>query len=386
MRQLVHVVAAMSVCVLVVALSGTSVHADAWPEEGPKREGQALVFPHHNLRWTLPADRHWKWQAPIRKESKPSGELVRCVTSTKEHRLWCSLQVTAEKYWADVERVVRDPKFVESLGQGMLESADPARTRSEVGVKLGNVRGGGVHVYGTFEGEPAVWSRYETYVHGERFTWQVIVGGPEDCESACAELVRELLDGLEFQDTTPWMVGPCSIEGTYTTDRPQAKDRSEETQVKGDGFKATKPAAMNSVPVNRGQSGASLRFAWEARSEDQRAYLYFDLRSVTTKEVRHVKDYPRRQMGLRADHWKEKVADAALTPRGGDMTFKTKWGRTRCQGYEFRGTVNHEPFTELGYFFKKKKHWFWMRVQYGGQDAQQQMADLAKTLTRCVKL
>ena len=34
--------------------TGELEEVDAWPEKGPGREGNTLVFQHHNVRWTMP--------------------------------------------------------------------------------------------------------------------------------------------------------------------------------------------------------------------------------------------------------------------------------------------------------------------------------------------
>ena len=261
---------------------------------------------------------------------------------------------------------------------------EAARTTSQLGVAVGNGRGSVVRKYGRFEGEPAVMDYRFLYHHRDVYTIVTIATGGEDFDAASEAPLAALMEGIQLLDLTPWIVGPSAIRGVTLDDRPQGGGQGEKRTIERDAFTIVKPPEMNIVPVTG--DGWNPRVSWEARSEDPLCYVYFDLRTIHVSKTAKAKDVEEKVAGDRAAHWETMMADADVTPRGKSLTFKTRWGRTRCVGYELRGTLDDRPVIELGYIFKKKKYWYVVRMQFGGEGARAHWKSLEKALARGLKV
>ena len=379
-------------CLLGVCFVGLPSHTttadevEDWPENGPRREGRTLVFPTHNVRWTLPEGSPFEWMKPARDESITNGPLVLAYAriGNQQARVYLIVQPTPAPI---VPHLNPPPESVKAVLAGLIDAVDEKRTAVSLQVPLGNGKAQLIQKFGKLRGLPAYASYYTHYRRGVALNFEVGVVVPEGEEDLLGPEVEKLLQTLEF--TAPhWVVGPCEIPGTTGTDRFNGRGRGEVVEVEVDGFKAKKPAQMSAIRFEAKEASAFQRIAWEARSEDQLKYMYFDAHTIRTSgNSRLERMDDRGRVKWRSDYFKkEPFTDWKLVHKGKKLWFKTKFLRRRGIGYRFSGTFYGQPFVEYGFMFDYKRHQYWFRIQYGGEGAEEHFKDLLKEITKNVKL
>ncbi len=369
--------------------------ADSWPEHGPKREGNAALFPHYNLKWAVPADSPLKWRAVISDEAKvpESGGVLLGALAAKAERKAEKEGEPTEVYFevrllaaparpgVDANHIAESDNVQSNISEHVFDKVVGRYTKAVTDATIGNVKGAQLIMAGWKDREMhyRVWN----FVVLQRFQYelQLDMYGWKDARVIFAGAAKDIVASLQFLDTTEWITGPAGIPEVPPFNQSRGTGEGKEEDVTSLGFTAKKPEDMSSLldPGGRGD----LKVAWEVRSEDKQSYLYFDVASIAYQP--NMKDPEQSYIDQRANTWKDAVASPEVNTKGKANSFKDKWGRGKGLGYEFTGTLRDAPFSERGYVVRYKQYIYVIRIQLGGKNAEHTFSSVLRDLKRAVK-
>jgi hypothetical protein len=220
-------------------------------------------------------------------------------------------------------------------------------------------------------------------LRGKVYEWRAVVFGGREANDVFKQDVKMLMAGIEFPETLEPVAGPVGIPSVPAFSEQRGKDFDKEKKITSIGFTATKPEGVSVIDFDPQHGTPNLRLAWETRSEDGQQYLYFDVQSYPTQPG--ARDPEGQLLSQREGTWRDAVDGAKIISKGKTAGFKDKWSKAKGLGYEFTGTHRDKPYTERGWIVSYKKYTYWIRVQYGGEDAEKAFSKLFKKLKKSVR-
>ena len=169
--------------------------------------------------------------------------------------------------------------------------------------------------------------------------------------------------------------------------RPTSQDRGsyadEEKEIHPHGLRGREAQGPGAPLVRVREHGGNLRLAWEKRSDDKTAYLYFDVQSWPAEggPGRSATGTWGRSRSARASGWST-PARPTRSARARTPWFKSRFSKGRGLGYEFAGYLGELPYTEYGYVVEYKKYVYSIRIQLGGKDAEKIFSKDLKALKK----
>ncbi len=370
-----------------------------WPASGPTLEGRCVKLPEHNLEWTLP-DGPLRWIGAIDNPKAESGRFMwaggRIERKKKEF----------EKDTPDTNQLILDviaqkapPGFkpsdfvTGSRAQDLIQEQwrtltdiNTSKTRNKDEVKVGNASGAYVKFEGTQNGMHRVVMMFVVVLRGQLYFFRGIGDGHTDAYKHLAPHVGKALKGIKFLETREDQRGPLAIESVPDFAAKRGDGHGKEKSYTLPGITFEKPPEMAKVPAG-GSMERELRWAGEARSEDGKAYLYFDV-SAWQLNISNVPN-PKEEdiINKRAQQWKAGAGETASRSKKDKPPFfkKGSFGRGKGLKYEFTGDIDGVPFVEEGYVVKYKNNLLRFRFQYGGEDAEKKLKDLIKSVKKGIK-
>lgn len=365
---------------------------------GPTQEGNTLTFPSHNVKWSIPDGSKFKWTSVARNEGMERGVLCRAEAAVQHdppegsqdkqpvvNRAEISLQVYPQPAGWTPALVARSTQYTAEIEKQAFDKVDYGRLRVVEDMEIGNVRGGGFQMVGWKDGLVRYFQVYAIGLQGQAYEIQAVLTGDGSVDDDFKKDVREMLKSIEFLDTTIWVRGPATIPGVRSFDRDRGKYAGEEKEFKLLGFEAVKPEEMASLEFNPGETGGGLRLAWEMRSDDKQSYLYFDVQSWGKDILLKNKDFFEERIKEREGQWQADVTSPTTVTKGKEAFFKARYGKGKGLGYEFKGYLGQVPFVEQGFLVEYKKYVYWIRYQFGGEDAEKAFSKTLKELKKAIK-
>ena len=133
-------------------------------------------------------------------------------------------------------------------------------------------------------------------------------------------------------------------------------------------------------------SNPNVLFVLEARTEDGSAYMYVDVMSFETAALAQNSQKPEDFIDDRALAWEEQASGGVKLRKGrktkGPKHFKAKWGKAKGIGYRFEAQFFDQPFVENGYLVRHKQRTYFIKEQYGGEDAEKKFKKTLKALQK----
>ncbi len=370
-----------------------------WPEKGPTREGNTVIFPKHNLRWTLPKGGVLKWQDPMPDASVEPGENGQALISVvgeverkkqefekntpDKNRFLLTLYSELAPPGRNTAKALRSQQMQENVSKqifGGKHRADKTQVRD---TKIGNWKGSYIKMVGrTKDGSRHRTFLYmETMLQGVMYTWQVNFIGHTDAQKSFGKAFGKLVKGIKFDSTDEWIAGPIlGVVPAFPGNRGQ--DREKATVIeKAPGVTFKKPSGIAELTF-RSAFNQLFCFAIEGRSEDNKNYIYMDVHSNWMPNVQQsgkLEDF----IEKRASDWEAGGGDPQKVPKS--KFRKGKFGAAKGFQYEYEGTLNGEPFVEQGWAVKHKQTAYFIRVQFGGPDGEKNMKKLWKSVRKGFK-
>lgn len=364
----------------------------------PTREGRTLVFPSHNLKWTLPEGSPFRWTSITPDEGIKEGMLCRAEAQIerppKENAKDQGPRVNAARVILSVapqgegwtpEGCVKSPGVHANIEENVFDKVDYGRMKIVEELPVGDHTGAALQMVGTKDGRVRYFRLYAVGLKGERYVWEVLLEGDGSVDDDFKRPVKNLLDGVEFIDKTTWIRGPLAVPGVPSHDRERGSDVGKAKDVQSMGFKVTKPEEMAIISFKPENTGGNLRLAWEMRTEDKQAYFYFDVQTWSERSLQRQRNPYEEMVRQREGQWKEHAGSPDTIAKGKTAWFKSKFGRGKGLGYEFTGYLDDAPFIEYGFIVKYKKYVYWIRFQFGGENAEKIFSKTFRALKKALK-
>ncbi len=142
-----------------------------------------------------------------------------------------------------------------------------------------------------------------------------------------------------------------------------------------------KPEGIAHIKVQDSMN-RDLKFVGEGRSEDGKAYIYFEIRTFRLNIPNTPNPDPEKFIEKRAQDWEAGAGEGASLG-GKKLKFKKgSFGKARGLTYEFTGTLDNEPVIEEGWIVKHKATMLWIKMQYIGKDADSKHKKVAKAIKK----
>jgi hypothetical protein len=364
-----------------------------------------MVFDAQNIKWTLPEGTPFEWTSVSRDQGIEEGMLIRAqarkeipAADDKEakqefNEALVSLYVGPQPAGWTPKALVNAPNFQSSIEQNAFDKVDYGRMKIIEELPVGNMKGAALQMVGSKEVEVGgetqnkvrVFRVYAVGLKGRRYVWEVILTGDGMVDDVFKKPLKALMDGVEFIDTFVWARGPLAIPGVASHSQDRGSYADEEKEFILMGFEAEKPKGLSHLSFESANTGGNLRLAWEKRSDDKTAYLYFDVQSWPQKEVREVRDWDVGKVKEREGQWLEHASSPSTVSKGKEPWFKSRFSKGRGLGYEFTGYLGELPYTEYGYVVEYKKYVYIIRIQLGGKDAEKIFSKDLKALKKSLK-
>lgn len=377
--------------------SGDVPDSDAFPPGGPKLEGRTVVFASHNLRWTLPEGSPFAWRGAAEDEKKPANGRLIAARAEQERkaekegeptRTACAvtLFVGSLEPGVTAEVLVNNPGIQSQISQAMFDGKhDVSKTKVDAERKVGNHTGASVMMAGAQDKVVTYFIIIFVTLKNTRYEWQVRLDGGKEVLQTWGKALGALIDGIEFPDTKEAVRGPVAVDAVRSHNTQRGHSGDKELDAPAGGMQARKPKGLFAVPFESGADPAQ-RFAWEGRSSDGQAYLYFDVHSWKLNQLNQKNTTPEEVIATRESQWKTSAGDDAVTvTKGKSPGAKANFNGADGLGYRFTGSLAGHPFVEQGWVVSSKNNLFWLRVQYGGAAAEKAMEPLFKAIKKNIK-
>jgi hypothetical protein len=273
--------------------------------------------------------------------------------------------------------------FIQQIFKGKV---DGGKTKVDPSRKVGNFTGASFTLAGG-EGKLIRYFIFVTVMLRERqYEWRVVLEGGRDVLSAWGKPLGALFDAVEFPNTVEPVSGPLGVAGIGATPSSQGHSVDKEVEQAIPGGSAKKPKGVASVPWEGGDSAQ--RLAWEARSADGMAYLFFDVRGWNLSEQAVARRKLEEWVSDREGEWRTASGSEAVTvTKGKEAWFDGSWGAAKGVAYRFTGSgAGGHPFVEQGWVVKTKGSVMFLRAQFGGENAEKLMDAAWKAIKKGVKL
>ena len=389
-----------------------------WPEKGPKREGDKLIFTGMNLEWSIEGT-PLRWRNPI-KDLKDAYEIAN-KGATVRHRTVVECIGSIERRKQEFEKDTPDHNIAigffkafrlpfgmdssERLASSALQKglqrdynlgeiqASKTRTMSEL--PIGNIGRKGYMLQMTADhkglGEEVTLLHIEVQLKGMMYMWDFLLRGHTDRFKAWrGPLSTMLAKKIHFPDPKDNIAGPAlPPEGVtpFAGIRGKEVTKKKRTRRAPGGITFVVPVGMYELDdLAKRRGNKDLQFAVEWRSDDGDAYIYFDVHTWPAAAMRK----GGKKLDVMADERKGawlagggEEADVGKIKKGGSLfKFRGDWK------YEFRAKIGDTPFIEEGVWAKQKTYFVWARVQYGGENVKKhkQAKKLLSQIKKGIKL
>jgi hypothetical protein len=397
---------------VLLVLLGSAVNP-ALPEEAPggnkpasaplDLKSRTLEFKAHNMKWTLPEGTPFKWEEPeVLKAVDEQGKevktndvaLVRARATLPREKPedgeprqnvgLITLVVRPLEAGHTAAMVAANKGVHDSISKQVFEGKpDEAKTKVDSDRKIGNYHGASLTM-AAGRGKVIHYFLFIVVTLKEtEYRFQTKLEGGKDVTASFGKELSAMLNGVEFLDTTELVRGPLEAAPVPAHGSARGDDLDKEVEKAVPGLQLKKPKGLAAL---KPEGDSTLRFAWEARSADGKAYFYFDARSYDVADMAKAKKSPEDLIREREGQWKGAGGDKAVTvTKGKDAHFDTNWAGEKGLGYRFTGDSGGYPFVELGWIVKVKSYHYWFRVQFGGEGAEKSMDGLFKAAKKGVK-
>jgi hypothetical protein len=384
---------------------GAKDKPEGWPATGPTLDGTTLKCDRLNVWWTLPKDGPFHWAGSTdHYDQFKFGQLAWAMGRVKRDKKEYEKDSPDFNY-GRLELLVlgihpgfkADEWIRNGSAQKQVEDWDffsqivTAKTRTWDDQKLGNIKCALVKFEGrpkgrSTTGDHAMLMLFCGVLKGKLYVARAWCVGYTDLWKTMAKPIGIAVKGVHFLDTKEGVRGPLlGAIPDFASARGEGAD--EEKEYAGAGYVFKKPVGLSHVEAHENVN-QGLRWAGEGRSKDLQAYLYFEIRSFSLK-VPYGQPMPREENFIekRAQQWKAGAgADATTSRHGrGPIMRKGSFAHERGLQYEFTGKLGDVPFVEHGYVVKHKQHMFWIKMQFGGKDAEKKLKDLARDVEHGLK-
>ena len=268
---------------------------------------------------------------------------------------------------------------------GLLDEIEAAKTRTKDEVKFGNHTAAFIKMEGSSGAQQRVVMLFSVVLRGKLYVARAISWGHTDAYKQMAPLVGTALAGINFLKTDEPVRGPLLIETVpdFAGDRGEAADQDKD--YTGPGYIFEKPKGMAHIKATDSMN-RDLKFAGEGRSEDGKAYLYFEIRAFELNLRGTPNPDEETFIEKRAQDWEAGAGEESDLGSGKKLKMsKGKFGKANGMTYKFAGNLEKEPVIEEGYVVKYKNWMLWIKMQYIGADAPNAMKDLAKKVKKGMK-
>ena len=372
---------------------------DNWPAAGPKREGSKITFPSHNMSWTLPEGTPFQIVGVTEHETQDKGELLvlnaevpRKTPGDGEPReSTCRIAFLAVplKEGQTAGAIVSAPNVQADIAKQVFnDQQDASKTKTQPELDVGNVKGGRLTMASAQDKAYHWFILQIVTLKAEQYEWHISMRGAKDVTQELGPALGALFKGVQFLDTKEAVRGPVAIENMSTFNGPRGESTDKESEITVPGLTATKPKGVSSViGSQRGNADPALRLAWETRSTDGMAYLFFDVRTYDAQALQRDKTEPQDLVKARETQWKTGGGDDAVTvSKGKDAWFDTNFAGAKGVGYRFTGSQSGHPFVEMGWVLKAKNNVVFLRAQFGGANAEKTLDGVFKAIKKGIRL
>ena len=393
---------------------------EPWPEKGPPRDGNKVTFTDFNLEWTLPEGGPFSWRSPIRDlanvfrrtdrgvSMSPAIRLVGTVKRVRgefneeglpdNNELSGVLMMAEMPGQYDSNGHVRSPEFERDTQQQFgFSEFNSSKKRIVDSAPVGNYKGVAVVLDGPLaNGATATLLHFEVTLRGWLYRWYFLITGAEkDRFQQFQPLINELMAGVRFPENVDYVAGPLvATDGLATFGGKRGEDVDKEKEYKRagyswstqsgyagtKGFTFEKPEGL--AFLGGGERG--LQVAVEGRSDDGQAYVYF---SVWTEATGRMQNEGRDEEMVVDDHakaWLSSLGESARCSKSGKLPYFKNGAFEGAKGlkYEFTATYNDKPYVEEGYVVKQRQNTYWIRLQFGGDNAEKKLSKLIKAIKK----
>jgi len=377
---------------------GADLQGEAFPPLGPKREGRTVVFPSHNLRWTLPEGSPYAWTKATDDEKKVGQVLLQAKAGMERK----AEGADEPKVTSSQVLLVVGPRTAGATPSGIVNNSgvhehfiktvfgktpvDASKTKIDPDRKVGNMQGASFMLVGG-QGKTVACFIFVTVMLRDRtYEWHVVVEGGKDVLSTWGKHVGGLFEGVEFPNTVEPVSGPVGVAGIGALPSSRGHSGDKEVEQAFAGGTAKKPKGVLSVPWESGE--AAQRLAWEARSPDGLAYVFFDVRGWSSSDRQVAARKLEEWVTEREGEWKGVAGSDALTVTKGKEAWQDgAFAGAKGVTYRFTGsTPGGEPLVEQGWVVRAKGSVLFLRAQFGGQDAEKVMDAAWKSMRKGIKI
>jgi hypothetical protein len=372
----------------------------AWPAGGPRREGNRLVFPSHNLEWAIPEGSPFRWTASTADETKFGVQVIAearapvvgdapaggGAPAPTENICRLTLQILEAGAGFTPRLWVESPDSQDELAKAF-DRVDINKTKIVREIDIGNTSGVALQMAGAVKGGAIGFLRvYLVMVRGKVYVFEANMQGTKDADDAFREPLKALLAAARFPNLQEPVRGPLAISGIGALGKVRGFGAGEEREGTGPGYTTRKPKELSEINHDPQAVPTEFKFAWEWRSADEQHYFYFDLSSYKAADMQGSRVTEQDFVKTRESQWREHAGSSAVvTGKGKENWSKAEFARAKGIGYRFTGDLDGAPFVERGYIVRHKQSVYWVRLQFGGKDAEKALDKMAKAVEKALK-
>ncbi len=332
-----------------------------WSETSPRREGDTIVFPSHDLRWTV---RETPFALTyVTNDERKTGQIFLVYEAARERRVpkddamnTCKLRLTIEDKprGFDAVKLVRDEEWQDAKAAG-LEKRLPKGVSFKDGVALGNATASYVQIRGMVGDAHRTLAYYVVAVRDRIYTWHAMATGEEAVYTLFRGEVERLLAGARFSDTRPGVAGPWLAAVSPQT-KPRGADVERKVGFELPGARVVKPPGLGVLTLG---DAATAALALEGRTEA--GYAYVEVR-VAAAAAPVAARQSQALAKARAKAWTDTFGASAVVAAPETDT----WAGETCRTAHLTGMRDGVTYTERSWWIGHADHLYVVRVQYGG--------------------
>ena len=371
----------------------------AAPEAGEVGDGLSARYDKLGLTWTLPAPKDPKegfrnfaitarGPADVVPKADTNIEIGRAELQGEGPQVVIEFQIEKANAGGTSKAYINQDRNFEELLKVNFEGNPVPNLDEEVAV--GNWRGSMKAFTGKDKANKPLYIRTVfSVLKGTLYVIRVVAHDKGEIPAHTA--IGEALAGLKWDDASEGVRGPVVTEFTSVTAvRPDAGDMGKDTVISKLGtFSVKKPAAFGSIRYIATDAGF-VKWATAMESRKTGSYMFFGVEKFSDAQLKNSTP-PQTLESLIDEHdgaWKNAVTDpVTLTQKAGkaNKTAETFRGAKGFR-YEFKGSFEDHPFVERGWIVRSITNVLWIRMQFGGKDAETAFATEAKSLVGSLKI
>jgi hypothetical protein len=176
---------------------------------------------------------------------------------------------------------------------------------------------------------------------------------------------------------------------SVTSPRPDASDAGKDAVIKQTLFTVKKPAAFATIRFVATDKGFD-KWAYAMEARKAGAYMFVGVQKFADSWLKN--SIPIQTPVTLIDEYENKWMNAVGDPK----TMTQKAGKAnkiadtlrgaKGHRYEFSGTYEENPFLERGWVVTSGSNVVWVKVQFGGKDAEAAFANEAKLILGTMKI